>query len=218
MSTTSQRYPHTSQQYPVMEDFNHFVDMPTSESSIRCMHAESDQYLDAHSSGSQSSGNSPCDMASLMDPNMYTGVYQGLESEDESSQQPTQEQKPKRKRENRYKNAPPSVLSRRRAQNRASQRAYRERKDQRIKDLEQMLNEAKQHNNALRQAYAALQAEYEALKASQFKDVGYTTASNLTYQHAPLPTTSAAMGSTAFDLDFKLYGYPELSTNDRYHM
>lgn len=50
-------------------------------------------------------------MASLMDPSMYGGVYQGLESEDESSQQPTQEQKPKRKRENRYKNAPPSVLS-----------------------------------------------------------------------------------------------------------
>ena len=46
-----------------------------------------------------------------MDPNVYSGIYQGLESEDESSQQPPQEQKPKRKRENRYKNAPPSVLS-----------------------------------------------------------------------------------------------------------
>ncbi|KAI1273776.1 hypothetical protein F5Y07DRAFT_411122 [Xylaria sp. FL0933] len=45
--------------------------------------------------------------------------------------------KPKRKRENRYKNAPPAVISRRRAQNRASQRAYRERKDQRIKALEE---------------------------------------------------------------------------------
>ena len=42
-----------------MEDFNHFVDMPTSESSVRYMYAESDQYLDAPSSGSQSSGNSP---------------------------------------------------------------------------------------------------------------------------------------------------------------
>ncbi|KAK3392039.1 hypothetical protein B0T20DRAFT_456415 [Sordaria brevicollis] len=199
-----------------MADFSHFVDMPTSESSVRYMYTGSDQYLDAHSSGSQSSGNSPYDMASLMDPNMYDGVYQGLESEDESTQQPTQEQKPKRKRENRYKNAPPSVLSRRRAQNRASQRAYRERKDQRIKDLEQMLNEAKQHNNALGQAYAALQAEYDALKASQFKDLGYTTASNLTYQHSSLPATSTAMSNAGFDLD--LYAYPDLSTNGGYHM
>ncbi|KAK3500129.1 uncharacterized protein B0T23DRAFT_307828 [Neurospora hispaniola] len=198
-----------------MEDFNHLVDMPTSESSFRYMYAESDQYLDVHSSGSQSSDSSPYDVASLMDPNIYAGTYQGLESEDESSQQPTHEQKPKRKRENRYKNAPPSVLSRRRAQNRASQRAYRERKDQRIKDLEQMLNEAKQHNNALGQAYAALQAEYEALKASQFKDVGYSTASNLTYQNPPLPT-SMAMSSTGFDLD--LYAYHELSANRGYHM
>ncbi|EAA31935.2 hypothetical protein GE21DRAFT_8204 [Neurospora crassa] len=216
MSKSSQRYPVTSQQHCAMEDFNHLVDMPTSESSFRYMYAESDRYLDVHSSGSQSSVSSPYDVASFMDPNIYAGTYQGLESEDESSQQPTQEQKPKRKRENRYKNAPPSVLSRRRAQNRASQRAYRERKDQRIKDLEQMLNEAKQHNNALGQAYAALQAEYEALKASQFKDIGYSTANNLTYQPSPLPTTSTALSSTGFDLD--LYAYHELSANGGYHM
>ncbi|KAI0972290.1 hypothetical protein F4678DRAFT_57001 [Xylaria arbuscula] len=45
-------------------------------------------------------------------------------------------EKPKRKRVNRYKNASESVLHRRREQNRCSQRAYRERKDQRIKELE----------------------------------------------------------------------------------
>ncbi|KAK7744494.1 hypothetical protein SLS53_003378 [Cytospora paraplurivora] len=73
----------------------------------------------------------------------------------------------KRKRENRYKNAPPSVLSRRRAQNRASQRAYRERKDQRIKDLEQMLNDAKARNDVLSQAYTELHAEYVNLKTSR---------------------------------------------------
>ncbi|KAG7129458.1 hypothetical protein HYQ45_011322 [Verticillium longisporum] len=66
----------------------------------------------------------------------------------------------KRKRENRYKNAAPSVLSRRRAQNRASQRAYRERKDQRIKDLELMLSEQKEKSESLGQAYANLHAEY----------------------------------------------------------
>lgn len=100
----------------------------------------------------------------------------------------------KRKRENRYKNAPPSVLSvsatptsssglcgdgmtrlsdtssqRRRAQNRASQRAYRERKDQRIKDLEAMLAEQKQKNDALTQAYSMLHNEYVRLRGPQIQ-------------------------------------------------
>ncbi|KAI1746537.1 bZIP transcription factor [Xylaria castorea] len=73
--------------------------------------------------------------------------------------------KPKRKRENRYKNAPPSVLSRRRAQNRASQRAYRERKDQRIKDLEGIINDLERKNEVLSKAYENLKVEYWKLKA-----------------------------------------------------
>ncbi|KAI0102780.1 hypothetical protein GGR51DRAFT_526193 [Nemania sp. FL0031] len=64
--------------------------------------------------------------------------------------------KPKRKRENRYKNAPPSVISRRRAQNRASQRAYRERKDKRIKDLEVIIDDMKRNNDALKAENAML--------------------------------------------------------------
>jgi AP-1-like factor len=72
---------------------------------------------------------------------------------------------PKRKRENRYKDAPPSVLSRRRAQNRASQRAYRERKEQRIRDLEQLLEEAHRKQESLSQAFMALQGECENLRA-----------------------------------------------------
>jgi hypothetical protein len=62
---------------------------------------------------------------------------------------------------------------RRRAQNRASQRAYRERKDQRIKDLETMLNDAKSRNEVLTQAYATLHSEYIALKSSQLKEQAY---------------------------------------------
>ncbi|KAI1293958.1 hypothetical protein F5Y03DRAFT_327251 [Xylaria venustula] len=50
-------------------------------------------------------------------------------------------EKPKRKRVNRYKNATAEVLKRRRDQNRCSQRAYRERKDQRIKELEVRVGE-----------------------------------------------------------------------------
>ena len=59
---------------------------------------------------------------------------------------------------------------RRRAQNRASQRAYRERKDQRIRDLEQLLGEAKQRNDTLSHAYAELHAEYVKLKTTQAFD------------------------------------------------
>ncbi|KFA48238.1 hypothetical protein S40293_11420 [Stachybotrys chartarum IBT 40293] len=70
---------------------------------------------------------------------------------------------PKRKRENRYKNAPPSVLSRRRAQNRASQRAYRERKEQRIRDLEILLEESDRKHQSLSHDYSALRVEYEKL-------------------------------------------------------
>ncbi|ORY59457.1 uncharacterized protein BCR38DRAFT_311829, partial [Pseudomassariella vexata] len=99
------------------------------------------------------------------------GVYASPEHTDGSAEAASQQgqAKPavKRKRENRYKNAPPSVLSRRRAQNRASQRAYRERKDQRIKDLEMLLSEAQQKNDVLSQAYTQLQAEYLKLKSEQ---------------------------------------------------
>jgi len=109
----------------------------------------------------------------------------------------------KRKRENRYKNAPPAVLSRRRAQNRASQRAYRERKDQRIKDLEQMLNEAKQRNDTLSRAYAELHAEYVKLKASQFHDAAYQP--DLAYD----PTVGLA-NNDRIDMD-SLFVYPDLN-------
>ncbi|UNI20560.1 hypothetical protein JDV02_006636 [Purpureocillium takamizusanense] len=70
----------------------------------------------------------------------------------------------RRRRENRYRNAPPGVLSRRRAQNRASQRAYRERKEQRIRDLEQLLREANTREETLAEAYVTLQAELDQLR------------------------------------------------------
>ncbi len=89
-----------------------------------------------------------------------------------------------------------------RAQNRASQRAYRERKDQRIKDLEQMLNEAKQRNDTLSQAYAELHAEYVKLKTSQFHDATYQT--DLAFD----PT----IGLTNNDrIDMDLFVYPDMS-------
>ncbi|KAI1179232.1 hypothetical protein F4777DRAFT_534882 [Nemania sp. FL0916] len=99
-----------------------------------------------------------------MEPSLFgsENLNRGAEEGQAESQQPAQ--KPKRKRENRYKNAPPAVISRRRAQNRASQRAYRERKDKRIKDLESIINEIRQMNDYLTGQYNSLKDAYDELK------------------------------------------------------
>ncbi|KAH7026141.1 uncharacterized protein B0I36DRAFT_365749 [Microdochium trichocladiopsis] len=140
------------------------------------MYGEAEHY---HDSPSTSSSTSPVDSGYDI---QYSGYYasENFNPSADTASAENQENAPKakRKRENRYKNAPPSVLSRRRAQNRASQRAYRERKDQRIKDLEVLLNEAQQKNDVLSQAYANLQAEYVKLKSDQD--------TTLQYQHEPL--------------------------------
>ncbi|KAL8392043.1 hypothetical protein RB595_002299 [Gaeumannomyces hyphopodioides] len=159
-----------------MEQISPLLDLPSPVSSYHYLYGrESEQYLDTHTSDSQSPINSQYDMSYLQDfglGEVYPSPPEAGEGEADSPPShdgsPTAPKTPaKRKRENRYKNAPPSVLSRRRAQNRASQRAYRERKDQRIKDLEQMLSDSKQRNDVLSQAYQGLHAEYIKLKAAQ---------------------------------------------------
>lgn len=102
---------------------------------------------------------------------------------------------------------------RRRAQNRASQRAYRERKDQRIKDLEQMLNDAKARNDVLSQAYADLQAEYLKLKASTVNEQQIPTS----YPGGPPPGHLGAyvdpsMSAMHVGSDLDAYLYPEVGT------
>ncbi|KAK3360094.1 hypothetical protein B0T25DRAFT_565036 [Lasiosphaeria hispida] len=182
-----------------MEEYGSF-DMPSPSSSLYYMYGDAEPYVESHTSGSQSPSNSLYDVTSGADFGGISDIYPSPEREEDDSQ-PSQQQKPaaKRKRENRYKNAPPSVLSRRRAQNRASQRAYRERKDQRIKDLEQMLSDAKQRNDVLGQAYASLHAEYISLKASQLKDQSY--AADLGYS----PTMGMPTANDGLDLDMFVY-------------
>ncbi|KAK4225904.1 AP-1-like transcription factor YAP1 [Podospora fimiseda] len=187
-----------------MEDYGNNLDVASPSNSLYYVYGDAEQY----SSGSQSPCNSTYEIASTADLSSFTSVYPSPEQYEEPSQA-TEGQKPatKRKRENRYKNAPPSVLSRRRAQNRASQRAYRERKDQRIKDLEQMLNDANQRNDVLNQAYRVLQSEYVALKTAQLKEHGYHQQPDLPY------TTAHGLGITTGTegLDIDLYVYPDLS-------
>ncbi|KAK2591022.1 hypothetical protein QQS21_011278 [Conoideocrella luteorostrata] len=107
----------------------------------------------------------------IHDPNFLPYAYTSptsTASEPSVLPQPREPQnetpRPSRRRENRYRNAPPGVLSRRRAQNRASQRAYRERKEQRIRDLELLLEEANRREQTLSNAYVSLQTEYERLR------------------------------------------------------
>jgi len=56
------------------------------------------------------------------------------------------------------------VHSRRRAQNRASQRAFRDRKEKHMRELEQRLGELEGRHNDLSQSYEALQVEYTSVK------------------------------------------------------
>ncbi|TDZ27384.1 AP-1-like transcription factor napA [Colletotrichum spinosum] len=183
----------------VLDEFDSFLDL-----EVPYGYEDPEQYLDtASSSETPSPIMSNFDMTFVSDFNgVDSSIYPSPMSSarDTASPQPTSDpnasataakQPAKRKRENRYKNAPPSVLSRRRAQNRASQRAYRERKDQRIKDLEVMLSEQKQKNDTLSQAYSALHAEYLKLRGAQ------TRVQHQHQQHQHMPRHPAA--PMAFD-------------------
>ncbi|KAI0838623.1 hypothetical protein F5Y06DRAFT_267388 [Hypoxylon sp. FL0890] len=183
-----------------MDEIDTVANLSSPSKSTSYIYGDADFYLDSSNASTSSSPmDSPYDIT-------FQGMYPNPEHIDgprdaaqPESQQPTSKPAAKRKRENRYKNAPPSVLSRRRAQNRASQRAYRERKDQRIKDLEVLLTEAQKKNDVLSQAYSNLQAEYIRLKRDQESADSYQQA-GLVYD----PTMSSASG----DMDIFLYNGP----------
>ncbi|KAH8650034.1 hypothetical protein BX600DRAFT_473984 [Xylariales sp. PMI_506] len=80
--------------------------------------------------------------------------------------QPKPKAKKKRDRRDRFKDAPPSVLARRREQNRISQRAYRDRKEQHIKELEALLNESEAKLEALSRSFAELLRNYIQMKTA----------------------------------------------------
>ncbi|KAK4082626.1 hypothetical protein Purlil1_11046 [Purpureocillium lilacinum] len=103
----------------------------------------------------------------------------------------------RRRRENRYRNAPPGVLSRRRAQNRASQRAYRERKEQRIRDLEQLLREANNREETLAQAYVALQAEYDSVRTGSSTSPPSSSQSSCRCGNSTVATTTASAAKSS---------------------
>jgi predicted RNase H-like nuclease (RuvC/YqgF family) len=56
------------------------------------------------------------------------------------------------------------IPQRRRAQNRASQRAFRDRKEKRMKEMDETLTELQGQHSELTRSYESLQAEYAAVK------------------------------------------------------
>ncbi|KIN05506.1 hypothetical protein OIDMADRAFT_112975 [Oidiodendron maius Zn] len=70
----------------------------------------------------------------------------------------------RRKKSTSDKVVPPHVHSRRRAQNRASQRAFRDRKEKRMKEIEEKLDELQGQHSDLTRSYEALQVEYASVK------------------------------------------------------
>lgn len=196
----------TAPAFTVAAEIGALFDVSSSPHSFGYPYAEVESYTDNSVSEMQSPLTSRYHVSLSSDlglANMLPSPTVSTESEDKTTADAT---KPaaKRKRENRYKNAPPAVLSRRRAQNRASQRAYRERKDQRIRELEALLDEARQKNDALNQAYAALQAAYKSLSMNSSPQLGRPAQTQMAFVPAP-PTTRPLDG-----LGVEVYSVPGL--------
>ncbi|KAJ3495540.1 hypothetical protein NLG97_g3318 [Lecanicillium saksenae] len=107
-----------------------------------------------------SQGSSPSARLSSESPSFQDAEGEAEAPSEEATEPP---KKPKRSRPNRYKNAPPAVIQRRRAANRKSQQAYRKRKDDRIAELEELLNQSTKREQEMSHAYMTLRAEYEQL-------------------------------------------------------
>ncbi|KAJ0339193.1 hypothetical protein COL922a_004725 [Colletotrichum nupharicola] len=106
------------------------------------------------------------------------------DSHDDCSQSSTSESSldkasQKSRRANRYKNCSETVLSKRRAQNRANQRAYRKRKEQRLEELQQQIDDMHQKNNALCCAYRLLANECCRLRAGHVTEQSSTNWNNM---------------------------------------
>jgi len=70
----------------------------------------------------------------------------------------------RRRRNPKDKNVSSQVHSRRRAQNRASQRAFRDRKEKHVKELEHRLQDLEEKHSSLSQSHELLQHEYDSAK------------------------------------------------------
>ncbi|KAL7973380.1 hypothetical protein HDV63DRAFT_415091 [Trichoderma sp. SZMC 28014] len=107
------------------------------------------------------------------------------------------------KRKARFKNASPADRTRRRAQNRVSQRIYRERKAKRIRELEESLIDARDKLETLKRAFEALDAENSLLKTvwwqSNYVDMSYLFAGQPRGEAMIFTAPEAAAGERSTD-------------------
>ncbi|KAK8048789.1 hypothetical protein PG994_010519 [Apiospora phragmitis] len=173
-----------------MEEIDHLLDLPSPSNSLLFTYHDHEAYMDSSTTASTSPSDTPVWATSTSsaqslpnqrqyDHTSYNGTYANFEDHTDDSGdiikgtwpiQQTPSRQPSGKERTDIRTRRPRCY---RAQNRASQRAYRERKDQRIKDLEVLLNESQQKNDVLSQAYTALQSEYIKLKTEQATAVQY---------------------------------------------
>ncbi|OBT85175.1 hypothetical protein VE02_05664 [Pseudogymnoascus sp. 03VT05] len=85
--------------------------------------------------------------------------------------------------------------SRRRAQNRASQRAFRNRKDKHVKEVEARLQELEGKYRDLSDSYESLQTEYVVAK----QELKKLTAEERSQSQSKSPTPSFVLPDTGFD-------------------
>ncbi|KAF3771299.1 transcriptional activator FOSB/c-Fos [Cryphonectria parasitica EP155] len=115
--------------------------------------------------------------------------------------------------------------SRRRAKNRNTQRAYRERREQRLRELEQQVQQAELLNQTLTSAYQELKAEMDMLEAEKMQEQYYGDAAS---QSASASGSAYAAGhmnpaGTEYDTGGTSYGWgqdtwaPEWDPDGGYH-
>jgi len=103
-------------------------------------------------------------------PNISRSIGDGIDGEHASGG----DQRKRRLSSVKDKDSLSQIHSRRRAQNRASQRAFRDRKEKHVKDLERRFEELEGKHKALERSYSELNVSQESLK----KEIGELEAEN----------------------------------------
>jgi AP-1-like factor len=91
-------------------------------------------------------------------------------------------------------------MQRRRAQNRASQRAFRDRKEKHMRELEQRLGELEGRHSDLSRSYESLQLEYSSAK---------TEVERLRKENARLEGSASSSSSTAREVQSSSHSHVE---------
>ncbi|KAM7199982.1 hypothetical protein V8F33_004156 [Rhypophila sp. PSN 637] len=104
------------------------------------------------------------------DQNQYMYQYDQEGEAQEASEEESASKKGKKRAPRKYTS---EQMAKRREQNRKAQRVYRDRKDQRIKELEEQLAAASQQTEVISSAIEALRAEHAALTGGSSSVTGY---------------------------------------------